>query len=278
MNGTVVHTDEAASERASAAINGCKELAAKTRHVANGVDADHGGTRRRSLTKCDEEIIRIIGQYLRDMGFQGTVEELVHESGCSLEHPSATKFRKHVLAGEWDQAFEALEELRPLLTDPEDSKKMVFLLLEQKYMELLENRSLMDALCCLRNDITPLKYDTARVHKLSSYVMCGTADELRSVADWPGVDGKSRELLMDNLQAFLPPSAMLPPKRLSQLLNQAVQRQADQCMFHNMQLEPGIEAYSLLTDHVCTNSQFPSECISTLGDHSDEVRQPLSQT
>ena len=76
---------------------------------------------------------------------------------------------------------------------------------------------------------------------------------------------------MDNLQAFLPPSAMVPPKRLSQLLNQAVQKQADQCMFHNMQLEPGIEAYSLLTDHVCTNSQFPSECVSTLDDHSDEV-------
>ena len=28
-------------------------------------------------------------------------------------------------------------------------------------MELLENRLLMDALCCLRNDITPLKYDSA---------------------------------------------------------------------------------------------------------------------
>ena len=204
------------------------------------------------------------------MGFQGTVEELIHESGCSLEHPAVTKFRRHVLAGEWNQAFEALEELKPL-TDPEDSKKMVFLLLEQKFMELLENRLLIDAVRCLQKYITPLEYETGRVHKLCSYLMYGTAEELRSVADWPGVDGKSRELLMDNLQAFLPPSAMVPPKRLSQLLNQAVQKQADQCMFHNMQLEPGIEAYSLLTDHVCTNSQFPSECVSTLDDHSDEV-------
>ena len=76
-------------------------------------------------------------------------------------------------------------------------------------MELLENRLLMDALCCLRNDITPLKYDTARVHKLSSYVMCGTAEELRSVADWPGVDGKSRELLMDNLQGVVKTDLLL---------------------------------------------------------------------
>ena len=70
MNGAVVHTDEAASEPASPAVNGCKELAAKTGHVANGVDVDHDETKRRILTKCDEGIIRIIGQYLRDMGFQ----------------------------------------------------------------------------------------------------------------------------------------------------------------------------------------------------------------
>lgn len=27
----------------------------------------------------------------------------MQESGCRLEHPSATKFRNHVMEGEWDK-------------------------------------------------------------------------------------------------------------------------------------------------------------------------------
>lgn len=32
-----------------------------------------------------------------------TVDLLMQESGCRLEHPSATKFRNHVIEGEWDK-------------------------------------------------------------------------------------------------------------------------------------------------------------------------------
>lgn len=32
-----------------------------------------------------------------------TVDLLMQESGCRLDHPSATKFRKHVMEGEWDK-------------------------------------------------------------------------------------------------------------------------------------------------------------------------------
>lgn len=44
---------------------------------------------------------------------------------------------------------------------------MKFLLLEQKYLELLEDGKAFDALHCLRNELTPMKYDTDRVHELS---------------------------------------------------------------------------------------------------------------
>ena len=46
-------------------------------------------------------------------------------------------------------------------------KKMKFLLLEQKYLESLEDGRVFDALHCLRNELTPLKFDTDRVHELS---------------------------------------------------------------------------------------------------------------
>lgn len=32
-----------------------------------------------------------------------TLNQLVEESGCSLEHPKAAVFRGHVLAGQWEE-------------------------------------------------------------------------------------------------------------------------------------------------------------------------------
>lgn len=37
---------------------------------------------------------------------------------------------------------------------------------------------------------------------------------------------------MDRLQKYLPPSIMLPPKRLRSLLSQAVEMQNEQCTYH----------------------------------------------
>lgn len=47
---------------------------------------------------------------------------------------------------------------------------MRFLLLEQKYLELLEDGRTLDALNCLRSELSPLKYNTDRVHELSLLV------------------------------------------------------------------------------------------------------------
>lgn len=52
--------------------------------------------------------------------YSQTVDLLMQESGCRLEHPSATKFRHHVMEGEWDKVlldclcccvFEAVEKI-----------------------------------------------------------------------------------------------------------------------------------------------------------------------
>lgn len=37
--------------------------------------------------------------------FSQTVDLLMQESGCRLEHPAATKFRNHVMEGEWDKVI-----------------------------------------------------------------------------------------------------------------------------------------------------------------------------
>lgn len=47
---------------------------------------------------------------------------------------------------------------------------MKFLLLQQKYLEYLEDGKVLEALQVLRGELTPLKYNTDRIHVLSGYV------------------------------------------------------------------------------------------------------------
>jgi len=56
---------------------------------------------------------------------------------------------------------------------------MKFLLLEQKYLEYLEEGMVFEALHVLRNELTPLGHNTGRVHQLSLFMMCSGRDELQ---------------------------------------------------------------------------------------------------
>ena len=49
-------------------------------------------------------------------------------------------------------------------------QEMKFLILEQKYLEFLEDGRALDALHVLRNELTPLQHNIDRVHVLSRYL------------------------------------------------------------------------------------------------------------
>ena len=79
-----------------------------------------------------------------------TAEFLMQESGCRLDHPAAAKFRQHVMDGDWSKADSDLNELKSLLEPSSNQtmqnnqplnlyEEMKFLLLEQKYLEYLED-------------------------------------------------------------------------------------------------------------------------------------------
>lgn len=111
------------------------------------------------------------------------------------------------------QAEMDLNELKGVLVNPQSLTEMKFLLHEQKYLESLEDGRVMEALDVLRKELTPLGHNVARVHQLSSFMMCSKVDELRNAAHWQGKGQASRGALMEKLQRFLPPSIMLPPRR-----------------------------------------------------------------
>ncbi|GFG37456.1 hypothetical protein Cfor_07179, partial [Coptotermes formosanus] len=239
-------------------------------NAVNG--APNGEISPKIIDKTNQDIVRLIGQHLKTIGLNRTADLLMQESGCRLDHPAAAKFRQHVMDGDWTKADNDLTELKSLLESASQSLiEMKFLLLEQKYLEYLEDGRVLDALHVLRNELTPLQHNTVRVHELSGYMMCSGREELQVRASWEGKGLKSRTQLMDKLQEFLPPSIMLPPRRLHTLLCQAVEHQKHQCPYHNTKTEDGLENISLLVDHHCTREQFPCETIQILNDHCDEV-------
>lgn len=226
------------------------------------------------LDGTNRDIVRLIGQHLKMIGLDRTAEVLMQESGCCLEHPSATKFRQHVLSGDWHKADHDLQELQNIIDDKLTKHNLIemkFLLLEQKYLEFLEDGRPIDALHVLRNELTPLHHNTPRVHQLSSYMMCTNNEELYRRAQWEGKGIKSRTRLMDSLQSFLPASVMLPPRRLHSLLMQAIEMQTERCACHDMAWETSIENVSLLGDHNCSSDNFPMQPLQVLNEHSDEV-------
>ncbi|XP_031722090.1 WD repeat-containing protein 26 [Anarrhichthys ocellatus] len=227
--------------------------------------------KKKRLSQAEEDVIRLIGQHLHGLGLNQTVDLLMQESGCRLEHSSATRFRNHVMEGEWDKAENDLNELRALMHSPNAIVRMKFLLLQQKYLEYLEDGKVLEALQVLRGELTPLKYNTDRIHVLSGYLMCSHAEDLKAKAEWEGKGTASRCRLLDKLQTYLPPSVMLPPRRMQTLLRQAVELQRDRCLYHNTKLDSNLDSVSLLLDHVCSRKQFPCYTQQILTEHCNEV-------
>jgi WD40 repeat protein len=249
-----------------------------------------------------EEVTRILLQTLSDLGYRDAAQQLSKESGHELEIPSVAAFRSAVLSGEWDEAESLLlgvdateadggvslgnghstswrnsESHMSLgshnglsrrglpLAEGANITWLKFLLRQQKYLELLETRDLNAALSVLRCELTPLKTDIGRRHFLASLVTC-PEEEFHQKADWDGVHGESRSILLSEISKSISPSVMIPEHRLATLLSSVQEEQIHACRYHNTAAQP-----SLYTDHECSEEDFPLQTQLELRTHSDEV-------
>ena len=68
---------------------------------------------------------------------------------------------------------------------------------------------------------------------------------------------------------YIPSSVMLPQKRFPTLLQQAIEYQRHQCLYHNPPSDGG--TFSLYSDHYCPSDEFPTITTTILESHKDEV-------
>ncbi|KAJ9085683.1 hypothetical protein DSO57_1011604 [Entomophthora muscae] len=209
-----------------------------------------------------EEVVRLLIQTLNDLGYRESSSTLEKETGIEFESEKVSIFRTRVLEGNWGE----VEKLLPVL-NIEDNPNVLFLIRQQKFLELLESKLPHQALQTLQLELTTLDHNVERRHFLSSLLVCSSVDEIKAKANWDGASGNSRQILLDELQKHVSPSVMLPRRRFRALLNQAMAYQRKECFYHN---EPET-VQSLFADHNCGRSKFPSTLAYVIEDHTDEV-------
>eukprot|EP00850_Spirogloea_muscicola_P018871 SM000177S03204 [mRNA] locus=s177:210935:220262:- [translate_table: standard] len=221
-----------------------------------------------------QEFVRLLTQALYSLGYHDAATKLEEESGIPLQSRAVTAFRNGILEGSycttffggerWDSCVQLLARMR---LEEEDHKQAQFLILQQRFLELLEDGSTLQALQVLRGSLAPLGINTNQLHLLATCVMCTTPEDLMKTVHWTGSAVKSRFRLLVNLQALIPPSILIPERRLEKLVEQALQAQREHCELHNT-FE---EAFSLFADHKCGRDEIPSRTSLVLDAHTDEV-------
>eukprot|EP00941_MAST-03F_sp_MAST-3F-sp1_P001341 g1341.t1 len=98
------------------------------------------------------ELVRLMLQGLDELGYSDTVKTLMAESGLRIHSSEIAEFRSSVLNGNWEHCIEILPKLRWRNVSM-DLAKAHFLLLRQKYLELLEEGKVSEALLCLQTEL-----------------------------------------------------------------------------------------------------------------------------
>ncbi|KMT09105.1 hypothetical protein BVRB_6g132130 [Beta vulgaris subsp. vulgaris] len=210
------------------------------------------------------EFVRLIAGALYALGYERSGACLEEESGIPLQTAAVNLLMQHVLDGRWDESALILQSIG--VEDETIVKTAKFLILEQKFFELLDDGKTMDALNTLRTEISPLHIKTSRVHELSSCILYHPQSQ-NGFARRDSMKGKLRSEVLDELQKLLPPTIMVPAKRLEYLVEQALNLQRGACMFHNS----ADWEMSLYTDHHCGRDNIPSRTLQILEGHQDEV-------
>ncbi|KAL6883807.1 hypothetical protein ACP4OV_011221, partial [Aristida adscensionis] len=207
-----------------------------------------------------EELVRVIEQSLYSLGYRKAAAALEAESGVPLYPPEHDHLLLDVMSGRWDACAETIGSVAGV--SDADRAVAEFLVWRGHYLELLGmgDAGLRRAREVLRRRIAPLGVDRRCVHWLArAMVSCEGAVAPEAVV------GCRIALFLDLIQV-LPPWFHVPGGRLDYLVESAVTKQVESCVYHNLPDE-----ITLFEDHKCHEEQIPSKCAQILCGHNNEV-------
>ncbi|XWS54393.1 hypothetical protein CRYUN_Cryun10bG0086500 [Craigia yunnanensis] len=211
------------------------------------------------------EFIKIITKALYSLGYDKSGALLEEESGIPLHSSVVNRFMRQVTDGKWDDSVAILHMIG--LSDETIVKSASFLILEQKFLELLKMEKVTAALDTLRNEIVPLHVNLNHVHELAACIISPLQCVRVGISGQDTEVTKSRSKILEKLQKLLPAAVMIPEKRLEHLVERALDVQRGACMFHNT----SDSDLSLYSDHQCGKNHIPSQTLQILQAHNDEV-------
>lgn len=216
-----------------------------------------------------EEYLRCVCQALSELGFVDAATRLKDESGVAAVHPVAADLQQSILSGDWQTACQCIDKL---LSNPHAAAEAKFLVLEEKFRELLRTgESSAAAIECLRTELSPLDVLKPRLHALAAELLQADPNKPSCSSSLPTIV-EQRQRLLDNLRTTLPGGILLPKHRLETLVETALSAQLDACPFLN---DPTAKP-SLLRDYTCgPHDQLPKVTCQILTSapqaHRDEV-------
>jgi len=225
------------------------------------------------------EIVRIILQSLEGLGYAKAKASLEMESNIKAESKLMSSLRSTLLRGRWASALRVLQTL-PLRNAKESLFRARFMILRQKYLELLEASKLDAALPCLKDELGPVCIGAeaselpsalsmrTELHTLTTLLLCTSGADLCEKASWDGARGRSRRTLVDRVARFVSSHASIPARRLRTLLERSIRWQISQSPYRNAS---GKNTFSLLVDHRLDTIVRPRRTLDVLDAHEDEV-------
>lgn len=176
------------------------------------------------VSKYDKATLRIIAQFLDNIGLKSSVEALVEETGFKIETSAGARLRANIKKGNYDAAGSILKQARDL--PPVISSHASYVIQCFKLADLVRKGRYFDALFTMKA-MAPSVYVDGKKNRwfFNSFIK----NVLLSDNTYHKVDAiESRESQLTFLEELLPTDFILPQNRLKTILSKAHGPPADE--------------------------------------------------
>ncbi|CAD8198581.1 unnamed protein product [Paramecium octaurelia] len=180
-----------------------------------------------------QEKLQIFLQYLNNHGYYQTIQELIEKTNSKVDSSIVSKITTYIQ----NQDFDQLEQLFNTYVNQEKKQKCMFIIVQNHYVELLQQQKINEAVELLRGRLQDCCLDEQQKHQLANLIIESEFQPLTCV-----------EIIRQILLICHQEIGVLQPNRLMVLMHQAQTNKILECKNH-CKLESN---YQLTSKHQCT--------------------------